>query len=325
MTEFCILVTGRGATGKSSLINGIVGLKVEDEGAAIENKNPILQETCTAEVKEYHCTKKNVQLRVLDTPGLRTGTYNDAKYLQQMKEKSRQNIDLMIYCIKSSETRFVADADNEEVPVMKMLTNAFGEGIWEKTVIALTFANIIEELNVGWKRLSPGEKTVKFNKKIVELEKKIRMLLIAEVKIDESIVRNVKFVPAGYHEEPSLPDREFWLSDVWFNCLETIKTSEGKTAFLSMNASRIKERHDLHEGDFHRDIEKQPIVPYDQTKKEMLARLAKFGLAGLVTGSIIGAATTSGIAVPITAAVGAVAGVCVGYFSSYFRNNKETK
>ena len=327
MTELGILVTGRAASGKSSLVNGILGLKVEDEGAAEENEIIIQQETFTTEIKEYRCTKDNVRLKVWDTPGLMDGSHNEDAYIEQMKKKCSQGVDLMIYCINSSVTRFVGGADNEELPVMKILTQAFGREIWEKTVIALTFANNIEMTRLEWRALQPDEKAEKFGEKILQLKRKIRFFLKNKVRIEDSLADSVKIVPAGYHTEPSLPDREFWLSEMWFECLGAIKAPEAREAFYLLSKERIKDRQDLKEGDFQGDMEKQVIVTSDHTKKEIISKLSKYGTAGVVVGGVIGAFTYGIGVVPIT--VGAVAGAAVaggvGYFVNYPSCKKDTK
>ena len=49
-----ILVTGRAGSGKSSLVNGILGMNIEEEVAAKENDSNTLLKTCTTGRDNMH-------------------------------------------------------------------------------------------------------------------------------------------------------------------------------------------------------------------------------------------------------------------------------
>ncbi len=261
---------------------------------------------------------------VWDTPGLYDGTQNQEAYVQEMVDKCSQNIDLMIYCINSSVTRFVPGTENPEASVIRTLTEAFSEEIWKKTVIVLTFANTIENFHVSWSRLRPSEKVEKFVAEILKFDKKVRNLIITEAKVSEDVAHAIKILPAGYYDVRSLPDREYWFTELWFGCLDTISTPETKNAFYSMNAERIQNRQDTRDKDFQQDIELQPIVVHDHTKKEILMRITKFSAAGVAVGGCVGVVSSGIGAVPL--AVGALVGGAilggVGYFTSRKKDSK---
>ena len=107
-----ILLTGKTGSGKSTLVNGILGMKVDDKGAAKEGES--IKGLCTTEVREYKTMKGKVNVTVWDTPGLQDGTENQDSYLREMKEKCTTR-DLTMYCINVSSTRFVRGTDNPDV------------------------------------------------------------------------------------------------------------------------------------------------------------------------------------------------------------------
>ena len=275
----------------------------------------------STEVRQYQCRKDDVLATVWDTPGLYDGTQDQEAYVQEMIDKCSQNVDLMIYCINSSVTRFVPGTENPEASVIRTLTEAFGEEIWKKTVIALTFANTIEHFHVSWSRLRPSDKVEKFVAEILKLDKKVRNLIITEAKVSEDVAHAIKIFPTGYYDDRSLPDREYWFTDFWFGCLDTIPAPETKKTFHSMSKDRIQNRQDTTDKDFQKDIEHQPIVPHDNTKQEMLIRLTKFSAAGVAVGGCVGAVSSGIGAVPL--AVGALVGGAILGGVGYFTKSKK--
>ena len=64
-----ILVTGKTGVGKSRLVNAVVGKRVATEG---QQKKP-----CTVTVNSYSLVINGIEVRVLDSPGLKDGTCNE--------------------------------------------------------------------------------------------------------------------------------------------------------------------------------------------------------------------------------------------------------
>ena len=215
-----ILVTGKAGSGKSTLINGILGVKINGEKQAKEGCDIY---PCTTTLKAYQAKKGNIVVTVWESPGLQNGTGNDKEYLKQMKEKCSER-DFTIYCIKICDMRLVRGSD--EYRAMDKLTATFGPEFWETTIVALTFANI------DWEFLSEREKPQVFEQKIKQWKARIQAILINEIKVPKEIARVIRIVPAGHYRKPHLPGLKFWLSNLWFNCVETISTTEGRTALL---------------------------------------------------------------------------------------------
>ncbi len=235
-------------------------------------------------MREYQCTRDGVLVTVWDTPGLHDGTDNKDDYVREMVEKCSQNIDLVVYCINSSVTRFVEDPVNPEVQVIATLTNAFGKDIWSKTIIALTFSNVIENFHPNWATLCPSEKAMEYGKVVKKFDKSTRNLLRKYAIVSEDVASEIKIIPTGYYDDLSLHDQENWLSDFWFGCFETIKAAEARAAFYSLNASRIRERETVKEDAFGRDVERrQPVmIPHDSTMSRLLINVAKHSVFGIV-------------------------------------------
>ena len=248
-----IFATGRSGTGKSSLINSLVGRDVATEGDTLDPE--------TTAVKCHKLTTMGgYKVTVWDSPGLQDGTKNEAAYLRDLKTNC-SDMDLCIYCISVS-CHFTPGC--KDLLAMKKLTDTFGTTLWDHTVIALTFANELEEITEDMIRASVrGDKEkvcTLFKEKISEWEEKIKQLMISEVGLDEDKVANIDFVPTGYHDSPRLPDRNHWMSSFWFTALYSTK-QRAQPALIMMNNSRIINNfEDLRDEDVERFCHEQPLI-----------------------------------------------------------------
>ena len=127
--EINILVIGCYHVGKSTLINTLFfdGEEKAREGASM---NP-----CTSEVDRYTTQVDGITFNVYDSPGLQDGTGGDRSYILEMAKKC-PTLSLLIYCTKLGDP--IRPYEKE---ALGNLASAFGGDVWEKFVIALTFAN----------------------------------------------------------------------------------------------------------------------------------------------------------------------------------------
>lgn len=163
-TSFSVLVCGKTGTGKSTLVNGIIGEPV----AKVEKR--LIRHGDTRDVKGYRLEIGGVSVTVWDTPGLQDGSANNdqKRYISDMKGICR-NVDLALYCIKMPEKRFpVGKSDNPDVKAMANLTKAFKPDFWRKTIVVLTYANTVEAFHVEWKigKLDASAKAVEFQREL---------------------------------------------------------------------------------------------------------------------------------------------------------------
>lgn len=256
-----VLVTGKTGTGKSTLINAIVGETVAEEGGSLD--------LMTSVVTEYIKTVGDTTVKILDSPGLQDGTEHEDEYLEDIKKKCC-DVHLMVYCIRMSETRFLPG--NKDAIAMKKFSSALGQKIWQNSLIVLTFANdILEmaELNTD----TDKEKNAYYFKALDDWTSLIHKFMATDLKLPSDIVEKVPVVPASLFEEPTLPDRcsntlsGNWLSGLWLKALE-VTALNGQPALIRLNTYRIKQKPQEYMGKTEYSIRKVgnsvPLVFYEK-------------------------------------------------------------
>ncbi|XP_031571344.1 translocase of chloroplast 34, chloroplastic-like [Actinia tenebrosa] len=198
-----LLITGKTGVGKSRLVNALVGKKVAKEGRALD--------PCTSEVTSYKVVIKGVAVTVWDSPGLQDGTSNEDQYIEDMKKKIK-DVALIIYCVRMDDTRFY----DEDKKAIRILTEEFGKDLWVNAVVALTFANKVED---------PDEENdlENFRFQFREWKKQLKDYFAA-VGLNPETSRLIPIIPVGNKvKSMRLPDRENWLSALWIECCLILK------------------------------------------------------------------------------------------------------
>lgn len=304
-----ILFTGRTGAGKSSLINGITGKDVATEGDSLDPE--------TLEVAKYSFEYNDVKITVWDSPGLQDGTGNEQKYIEDMQNKGCASSDLFLYCTKMDDTRFA----KEENDAIRKITIGLSQQMWENAVFVLTYANRVEK-NYRSKPI-PEDKTKQdkeyFKYRMAEFDAKLRKAVV-NAGVDEKVAAMIPVVPTGYDTEQGLPDRDNWLSPLWYVSILRMK-EKSQPALLKANINRIKLPEQIKPEDFKKPLHEQPIifmpVPVKYgTPPAILSLLG--GMIGAMGGPV-------GVAVGVTtgAAVGVAADVIIAYFSNGGRSDDQ--
>lgn len=254
-----MFVTGKTGSGKSALVNALVGRRVAIEGA---EPDPM-----TTEVQCYRETLQGIRLSVWDSPGLHDGTVNEQHYIASIQANCA-DVDLRLFCINVSDAvKF--NTDSPDAKALVKLSEALGPSMWDHAVIALTFSNRLGQKNEEMRRtrdrldsyrkklqLRPKDKECEqkveeyeeqfkelFCSKIREWDAKLREMLGRVIGLKSSQVERVKIVPTGFRDPKGLPDSSHWLSTFWFSVLGSMR-KQAQPALIRMNGNRIVEYPD---------------------------------------------------------------------------------
>ncbi len=261
-----IFVTGKTGSGKSTLVNALLGQKLAEEGTALD--------PMTSKVKCYKKTVNAIQMKVWDSPGLQDGTGREAEYIADMKAKCT-DIDLCVFCFNVSTARFTRDS--EEVKALQKLTDALGRGLWDNAVIALTFANELEmrndEMRLAKRKNNKEELCKLFQDKIAEWDNKIRATLTDMVKLNPDHANAIPIIPTGFQEPLSLPDRDHWLSSFWFGAIRSMH-EKAQPAMVILNIDRL--------------VKSPKCITQEESQKVLLEQRLIFSERGYEIGDEVG-------------------------------------
>jgi len=126
-----ILVLGKSGVGKSSTINSIFGEDLSPAGVFDGE---------TAEVREVVHSVYGINVRIIDTPGLRPcaadARYN-ARIMAQAKRFTKQHPpDIVLYFDRLD----MPARDFGDLPLLRIVTETFGNAVWFNAIVVLTHA-----------------------------------------------------------------------------------------------------------------------------------------------------------------------------------------
>ena len=288
------IVTGVVGSGKSALINAIVGKEEAKE------YDTILQ-VGTQEVKAYETRVGDIRVTLLDTPGLQSGLL-DEQYISEIAKEYPEK-DLIIHCIPSVVTRLIHSEKDQHFMAMKKLTTHFGQDFWRNSIIALTFANNLSAQNRAWDALEEEDRDLAFENKLIDFKDSIKNILSSDIGISDDIIEGIHFIPVGYHSNYTFHRDKNWLQPL-------------KTRFISPNSLFSFERKAVEPSKGIKSQKYDSIPPYSKdegiigTKCCHVRKTLWGAIAGFGFGCFLG---------PIGALFGIIIGALLGWSGLLFR------
>ena len=211
-----ILVIGDRGSGKTTLVNNLLG---ED----------IAQDKSPSTLSMSKGGFQSIPVSVYETSGLESAhSEGELEYKNKMHMRSLLRpgeVELIIYCFKGTETRM-------RESLIKSLQSYHNMGLdWRKTVIAMTFDDVISVLKSA--RNDPSYDQARyFNSRVAEWKQTISQTLTTRICVPIGMVDGLKLAPATGDIEDELPNHEHWYGTVWSLVIDAIKTVPSSSASL---------------------------------------------------------------------------------------------
>ena len=132
--DVIIMVVGQPNKGKTTLLNNLFDLSLLTRDLPGTTKDVCL-------VKKVSTDKASVY--VIDTPGLFELKQNTKRVLKEMKKYVKPDTRFtLLYCLSVGPGQALTQQD---IGIVTNLTDTFGEDVWKRCVLALTFSDLVRQ------------------------------------------------------------------------------------------------------------------------------------------------------------------------------------
>ena len=293
--EFGILVIGETGSGKSTLINNLLGKDVAIEGHTSKSE--------TKKIKAYRGKAKDVPITLYDTPGLDGLTSPiDKNICQEIKKliKSKK-VCFTVFCFPISERRI------QQSHVLALQAYHEAKVDWDRAIVALTFADSIRAPRHE-RKMEGFNEAAWFQQMLDERKSALRDVLVQNVGVPPAVAKKLIMRPTIDDWKEKLLNEEEWFIPLWQDILNLLEPA-AYFRFLEIHRDNI-----TFENDIEKSISCGPMrIPITGEHKDrfMWIRDNKLKIASEGTGGFAVLLVAGGIAGIVTGAVlGATVGFC---------------
>ena len=208
-----IMVCGKTGSGKSTLLNTLLGTKDKFAVNGPGGKGDNCMAAGTEDVISVSEIIHGIEVTMYDTPGLQSD-HNDENFVHSMA-KVMAKIDLVLYCIDSTSTRWVTEAGTVE-----KLHSFFGEVFWMNCIFVLTRSNMAQQALVEDDDLTLEEKVAGCEKAAKDIFQCFEQELLKQ-NASADVVKHIPLVAVGnlkkrklHFVAPDVYDDDF-LPELW--------------------------------------------------------------------------------------------------------------
>ena len=203
-----ILVIGDCGSGKTTLVNNLLGEEIAQDLRV------------TSILSTFQGIFQGAPVTVHETSGLENpSAEGDTEFSEDMRSHLRGGkVDVIIYCLKATETKM----RNSLVNSLRRYHNMGLD--WRKTVIALTFADV---LPISWHvRQERSYDPVRyFNERVTEWKQTLAQTLTNRIGVPIGLARELKVAPTTGDPAEELLNHRKWFGQIWSNVVDAIKAA----------------------------------------------------------------------------------------------------
>ena len=203
-----ILVIGDCGSGKTALVNNLLEKEIAKELLA-----PSILST-------FQGVFQGVPVTVHETSGLENPDADgDTELNEDLRSLLRRgNVDVIIYCVKATETKM----RNSLVNSLQRYTNMGLD--WRKAVIALTFADVLP-IPRSVRQEKSYDPVRCFNERVTQRKQTLAQTLTNRIGLPIGLARELKVTPTTCDPDEELLNHEKWFGQMWSNVLDAIKAA----------------------------------------------------------------------------------------------------